>query len=114
MVDSCTASRPNGTEAQNEETGTTEPAYDELFTSACKIQERAVVALDSEVGSRTATTVRLELHLPISTDVLAALDVVEVTASADASLVGRAFTVAGPVGKTFGTARRYEVTEVVA
>src|SRR5689334_19426097 len=106
MVDTCVARRPGGFDEQDPDTGTTEPIYADLFTSSCKIQDRSFVALESEVGGRTATTVRIEIHLPVTTDPLAAGDVLEVTVSADANLVGRRFTVAGPVGKTFGTARR--------
>lgn len=116
MLDACTARRANGNEAQDEDAGTVVPLFDDLFDSPCKIQERGVIALNSEVGERTATTMRLELHLPATSDELAAGDIVEVTSIHPLSIatVGDKLRVSGPVGKTWATARRYEVTKVVS
>lgn len=108
---------PNAEPTQDPDTGTTTPAYADLFTSKCKVQARALTALTAEAGGRTATTVRLELHLPLSAGVLKTFDVAEITAVgalSDLQLLSRKFTVTAPVAKSFATARRYEVEEVVS
>jgi len=87
-----------------------------LFTSAAKIQTRALATRVEEVGARTATTVRTELHLPADTPPLSVGDVWEVTAAHPMSLavVGQRLRITAPVAGTLKTARRYEVEEVVS
>jgi hypothetical protein len=117
MTDSCTVRRATGETAQNEDTGTVGPVYTDQFSSKCKVQARALAALTAEAGGRTATTVRLELHLPLSAGAAEVGDVAEITAVgalSDVHLLGRKFTITAPVAKSFATARRYEVTEVVS
>lgn len=119
MTDTVTIRRidPDAPPTQDPDTGTTSPTYADLFTSPCKVQARALGALTAEAGGRTATTVRVELHLPLSADALETFDVAEITAVgplSDPQLVGRKFTITAPVAKSFATARRYEVEEVVS
>jgi hypothetical protein len=117
MTDTCIVRRPNGLTAQDPDTGSEVPLYDDLFTSKCKVQARSLQALTAEAGGRTATTVRLELHLPLTADAAQTFDVAEITAVgalSDVQLLGRKFTIASPVAKSFATARRYEVEEVVS
>jgi hypothetical protein len=117
MTDTVTVRRATGATTQDPDTGSTVPAYDDLFTSKCKVQARSLQALTAEAGGRTATTVRLELHLPLSADPAETGDVAEVTAVgalSDVQLLGRKFRITAPVAKSFATARRYEVEEVVA
>lgn len=112
MLDAGTAYRPTGgyEYVDGEETH----PVNLLFSARCKIQERAGPGT-SEVGGRTAVTVRTELHLPVATQPLAVGDRWEVTAAVDGSLshVGQTWRVEGPVAGTLKTARRYEVIEVV-
>jgi hypothetical protein len=117
MLDRGTMRRANGGTAQDPNTGTTVPAFDDLFTSKAKIQTRNLQAREAEAGGRTAITVRVELHLPVSAPAVERGDVWEVTAVSplsDRQLIGRKFVVIAPVGKSFATARRLEVEEVVA
>lgn len=119
MTDTCTVRRidPDAPPTQDPDTGTESPTYADLFTSKCKVQARSLQALTAEAGGRTATTVRVELHLPVSAAAAQTGDVVEITAVgalSDVQLRGRKFTVAAPVAKSFATARRYEVEEVVS
>lgn len=117
MTDTCIVRRKTGATAQNEDTGTVEPVYNDQFTSKCKIQARSLQALQAEAGSRTATTVRLELHLPLSAAAAETFDQVEVTAVgalSDVQLLGRKFTITAPVAKSFATARRYEIEGFVS
>lgn len=116
MLDTGVARHPNGTKVYNPATQRNEPGYDDLFTSRCKLQARNVAALVQEVGGRTATTVRFELHLPVESEPLTVGDVWEMTAVAAVStaVVGHQYRVTAPVEGTFRTARRYEVERLVS
>ena len=119
MTDTCVVRRvdPDAEPVQDPDTGTEAPAYADQFTSKCKVQHRTLVVRDEEAGGRTASTVRLELHLPVGAPAVQTGDVAEITAVgalSDMHLLGRKFTIAAPVAKSFATARRYEVEEVVS
>lgn len=117
MTDTCIIRRATGNTTPDPVTGSDVPEYADLFTSKCKVQARSLQALAAEAGGRTATTVRLELHLPLSAAAAQTYDVAEITAVgalSDVQLLGRKFTIAAPVAKSFATARRYEVEEVVS
>jgi hypothetical protein len=111
MVDAGTAMRPTGGFVYDAGTDTEVEAADDLFDSPCKVQTRNIQPRESEVGERTAVTYRVELHLPVSSEPLAAGDLFEITAVDDLSLsvVGQRFRVLAPVAGTLKTARRYEV-----
>jgi hypothetical protein len=114
MVDTCTVKYQSGT-SLNGTTGLEEPVYTTRFTSACKVQSRALVAQERDAGGHEATLVRLSIHLPISAGAVEVDDIVTITAAThDTQLVGRTFRVLSPVGKSFATARRIEVEETVA
>lgn len=116
MRDAGTMRRPTGRSELNDDDQQVE-VYTDLFTSKAKIQTRDLAATSSEAGARTVTTVRVELHLPIDAPAVQAGDVWEHTtvgALSDMQLLGRKFRVIAPVGKSFATARRLEVEEVVS
>lgn len=116
MTDTVAVTYANGT-TFDEATGTTVPNYTTRFTSKCKVQTRSLVARDAEVGGRTATTVTVELHLPVDVPAVEVGDVCEITAVgalSDVQLLGRKFRVVAPVGKSFATARRLDVEEIVS
>lgn len=114
MVDTGKALRPTG--GYELVDGEDVLATEDLFTSVCKVQTRNLVARESEVGARTSVSIRTELHLPASTEPLAAGDLWEITAVHPLSLatVGQRVRVVGPVTGSLKTARRYEVEEVVS
>lgn len=117
MVDTCVVRYATGLTEQDPDTGAEVPVYADRFTSKCKVQARTLVVRDAEVGGRTSSTVRLELHLPVGSPAVETGDVAEIVgvgALSDLQLLGRRFTIAAPVAKTYATARRYEVEEVVA
>ena len=117
MLDRGVMRRATGDTTQDPDTGSTVPVFADLFTSKAKIQTRNLQAREAEVGGRTSTTVRVELHLPVSAPAVEVGDVWEVTrvsSLSDMQLLGRKFRVIAPVGKSFATARRLEVEEVVA
>lgn len=117
MTDTVTVTYPDpsGATTQDPTTGSTTPAYLTRFTSKCKVQTRNLEARAEEVGGRTATTVTVELHLPIDAPAVSVGDVCEITAVgalSDMQLLGRKFRVVAPVAKSFATARRLDVEEV--
>lgn len=83
----------------------------ELFTSQAKLQARTIQPREEETGGRTATSVRMELHLPADSDPLATGHIFLFTATHRLSTTpaGSRWRILSPVGKTLATARRYEV-----
>lgn len=109
------ARRATGEVTPDPETDADVPEYADLFESRCKIQARNMQPRDQEVGGRTATTVVLELHLPVAADKLTTGDMWHLLTSAhDPQLPGRVFRISAPFAKEYATARRYEVEEIVA
>lgn len=88
----------------------------DLFSSRCKVQARALQPREVEVGSRTAASVRTELHLPADSPPLRVGDlwVIETAHPLSLSRPGQRLRVVGPVAGTFKTAARYQVEEVVS
>jgi hypothetical protein len=80
MVDTGIMRRSTGRTEQNPFTDEETEVYADLFTSRCKIQTRNLQASSAEVGGRTAVTVRVELHLPVTVAAVQTGDVWEVTA----------------------------------
>jgi len=118
MLDAGKPLRPTGGFEYDgdQEVQATEPVagFDPAGTR-CKVQTRNVQPRESEVGDRTAVSVRTELHLPASTPPLARGDLWEFAAVHPLSLqqVGQRLRVVAPVAGTLKTARRYEVEEDV-
>ena len=117
MTDTCAVRYPTGTSTPDPDTGTEAPDYADRFTSKCKVQARNLQARQEEVGGRTATTVSVELHLPIDAPAVEVGDVCEIAAVgalSDPQMLGRKFRVVAPVAKSFATARRLDVEEMVS
>jgi len=114
MVDTCTVKYQSGT-SFNATTGLDAPTYTTRFTSACKVQARDLAVQERDSGGHEASLVRLSVHLPVSAAAVHTDDIVTITvATHDAQLVGRTFRVLAPVGKSFASARRLDVEEIVA
>lgn len=114
MLDACTVKYQSGVSFNNT-TGRDEPTFTTRFSGRCKVQERGVQSVERDAGAREVTILRTYVHLPISAGAVEVDDVVTITAAEfDAQLVGRVFRVLAPSGKSFATARRLEVEEVVA
>lgn len=114
MVDYGKALRPTGPAGYDKATQSEIQPADDLFESPYKIQTRTLLARESEVGGRTATINRVELHLPASTAPLAVGDLWEcVTPSPDSlEVAGNQWRVTGPAAGSLKTARRYSVEAV--
>lgn len=114
MLDTGKALRPTG--GWTVVDGVEVEATTDLFSGVrCKVQARALQPRESEVGGRTSTSVRTELHLPAASPALAAGDLWEFTEVDPLSLarVGQRVRVLSPTAGTFKTAARYEVEEVL-
>lgn len=111
MLDYGQALRPTGKSSYNPTTKREEQPTTALFEAPYKIQTRALQAQESEVAGRTATTVRVELHLPAWTDPLPVGHLWQcITPSPDSlEVVGNRWRVTGPAAGSLKTARRYTV-----
>lgn len=118
MADTFSLDRPTGGTPEYDEDAQVEvEPTDSLGLSVGKIQSRNLVVSDAEAGGRTVGTVRMELHLPVVAPELRRGDIATMTTPGPMTplaLVGRRLRVVGPVGKTWATAMRYEVEEVVS
>lgn len=114
MVDACTVGRP-GEPVLNEGTGVLSPSLAPVYSGACKFQATISSAANPVSGEHRFTVQDLRFDLPVSAGPLAVNDLVTVTASLlDPQLVGRVYRVAELFHKSFATAQRSRVEEVVA
>lgn len=114
MVDSCVITRLSST-ASNPETGSTLSVYTTIYSGVCRIQQRSILARAFNVAEAEVYMVRLELHLPVSVTGVLADDVVAVTASRhDPDLLTHSFRTRELGHKTYASARRFELIEVLS
>jgi hypothetical protein len=123
MLDDCHITRPTSATTIDPDTGL--PVVDPPTTiyggtgdhdsDKCKIQSDSVQAVNPTSGDHSYTVDRLSVHVPVSATGIQVGDQVEITASAlDSGNVGRKFRVASTFRKTFATAQRLPVEEVLA
>lgn len=110
MVDACTIRRPAG--ETTDDYGNTTPAYTSVYTGRCRIQQRATLAEEENVGQARQLMVRAEIQLPMTVTGLEPEDEVTITASvSDPDLPGRVFVVRDLAHGTDKSARRVGVVE---
>lgn len=92
--------------------------YDVLLTTPGRVKVGGgLAASDADVGGRASVEVRRELHVPIATPAIpvgAVAVCVQIAATSDPTLLGAELTLAGPAPGSQTTARRLQVTEVIA
>jgi hypothetical protein len=110
MQDSCVIERPG--DAQTVDGVVTVPMT-AVYTGKCKLQSQRPWPSNPDAGEHSWTLVPLELHLPVSASGVQPDDRVTITASVDGLNVGRKLRVRAGDRKTFQTALRYLVEEVV-
>lgn len=112
MRDTCTI-RPVTGHTTNPD-GTVTPTYGAaVYSGKCKIQQQRLRYPETPSGGEHQFTVGVtEIHLPVTADA-AVNHVVEIDTSFNASNVGRKFRVQTPDTKTFQTAIRLIVEEVL-
>lgn len=115
MVDACTV-KPVAGNATDPSTGVVTTTYGAaVYTGKCKFQrQRGAYPSNPEAGEHRWTVAPLELHLPVAgSGAVSTGHVVEVTASVDPELVGKRFRIRAGDRKTFATATRFSLEEVV-
>lgn len=100
----------------NEATGRHEPVDETVYSGPGKLQSFEAYEQTPEAAGHQAVVMRPHLHLPVNDEsaAVSADDVAVCTASAtDPALVGVTVRVAGAVVKTYMTARRFPVAEIL-
>lgn len=116
MVDACQISGPGTGPVFNEATGLyTSTPGPLLYSGKCKRQTTQRFEQTAASGDHLFMESRLILHLPVSAPQVPSGSAVLMTACPnDPHSVGQQLVVAGPAGKTWATAQRLNVSEVVA
>lgn len=116
MTDTVSVTRVTGPPGPvDPDTGEREPAPTEVvFSGPGKVQTYEPHESARESGGHVYIEQRYHLHVPVSAAQVLVGDTVTVTASAtDTQLAGRSYRVAGEHAKTWSTARRLLLDEVV-
>jgi hypothetical protein len=116
MTDTWTVYR-TGAQELNESTGNYEPVTTTVYSGPGKLQSFESYERTPEAGAHQYVEMRPTLHLPVNSSSAEVRpdDVAVCTASTvDAELVGTEVTIAGVQSKTYSTARRFPVSEVIA
>lgn len=113
FVDACTITRKTG-EATNPDTGTITPTSLTIYSGKCKVQGASGFARPSDIGQAVLFLTRMQLHVPVTAPVAQPDDLVTVTACVhDPDMVGRQWHIRGTPDKSWPTAHRYGIEEVV-
>lgn len=100
------------------EAGENVETFDDLFTTLGRVKSGSgLTARTSEAGGRTVVAVTRELHIPVESEAVpvgAVAICTAVHATSDPSLLGARLRLAGPAPGSQTTARRLEVSEVIA
>jgi len=112
MLDTCTITRTTGSTTEPD-SGVVTPTTTQVYAGKCKVQQSAGEGSPKELGEASVQMTQLQLHVPMSATGVAVDDVATITAAAlDPDLVGKRFTVRGPLRASLKTARRLSVQEV--
>lgn len=114
MVDTCTIRYTTGFTTNAE--GIDSPTYGSpVYSGKCRVQTKIARVQEANAAEHQFTLQRSELHLPVSAGPVKVNAVVQITSSAVAPhLVGKIYRVAGTQPKTFESAQRVHVEEVLA
>lgn len=118
MLDTCDIKYKTGETTQDPETGETTPVYATRFSTPCRVKvAEGLAARSSEVGGRTAVVVVRQLHIPVSSAAVHPGDIAVMTSiheTSDPTLAGATLILDGPAPGSQTTARRLQVSEVIA
>lgn len=113
MTDSLRLEHPTGETIRVD--GKTVPVMETVWSGPGKVQSQQSYPSQPEVGGGTLTLAVFEVHIPVGAEVVPLVDdVFVVDASRDQALTGSRFRVRVDPSKTWRTARRYNVEELVA
>jgi hypothetical protein len=125
MLDACVITRPTGAPGTVDRvTGERDPAPVETVyplpdaeapaDGRCKVQTFEPYESNRDSGGHVYTEQRYSLHIPVSVTGIRVGDRVQITAAvSDPQLVGRTYRIAGLHHKTYATAQRLPMEEVV-
>lgn len=113
MVDQCTAKRVAGqTETPD---GVLIPTYSTVYSGKCKVQQTVSQSTNPDAGGHQFTVLDFAVHIPVNAPDLAIDDIVTIDSSAnDTRLLNHSYRVVELFRKSFATAQRIRVKEVVA
>lgn len=114
MIDSCTISA-HGAVVTDPGTGVVTQSETVMYSGKCKVQSVSTVIQEAAVaGEHKFSTQNSVLHLPVTASYPPLDATVTITASTlSPSLVGRKYRVVGSQPKTFETAQRVQIEEVI-
>lgn len=114
MEDTCTITRSGGEPVFDDTTGTyTTPAASTVYSGKCRVKPSALSGNTTvQAGEERVALWPYAVSVPVSVVDVELDDLVTVTASADASLVGRVLRVRSTARGTHITARRLDAEEV--
>jgi hypothetical protein len=115
MVDTVTVQHQTGT-ATDADTGVVTPTYSTVYSGKCKVQQSTPAAGPTDSGEAAVYVSQLQLHVPVdaTTAFIAPDDLATITACPlDSGLVGKVFHLRAPAHKSYATARRFPMVEVV-
>jgi len=114
MIDECTVTRP-GDPVTDPETGNVTPGSTLVYTGPCKVQQTISQASNPSAGGHQFTVQDVRWDTPVTAGPFLVDDVVTITASVmDPQLVGREMRVVELFHKSFATAQRTRVEELIA
>lgn len=117
MLDACTIRR-RGPVTTDPATGVVTPSWTPVYSGPCKIQDSkgfGAAGTAPQSGEHRFTVQGWQLHLPVAATGPTVGDVVTVTAAAvDPALVGRTYHLGNVFAKTYPTAGRFQLEEVVS
>ena len=114
MLDACTVTRP-GDPVTDPDTGSVTPGSTLVYSGPCKVQQTISQASNPSAGGHSFTVQDSRVDFPVTAGPLAVDDVVTMAASVlDPQMVGRVFRVTELFHKSYATAQRTTVSEVVS
>lgn len=117
MADECVIRRTVGPPGPlDPETGERAAApVAEVYAGRCKVQTYEAHESKPQAGEHVWTVQRYHVHVPIEVGPIAVDDRIEIVAATlDPTLAGRTYRVSGLLHKSYATAQRLLVDEVVA
>lgn len=115
MVDACTIIRVTGQPGElDPDTGIRDPAPTAtVYSGKCRVQTYEAHESTPDSAEHVYTVQRYAIHLPVAADVQVDDQIVVTASVLDTGLVGRSYRVVGLLHKTFATANRVAVDEIV-
>lgn len=114
MIDSCTIGRQSGV-FTDPDTGQVVPTFTTVYAGKCEVQQTISQSSNPVAGGHRYTLQDVVLKVPVAVTGLRIDDTVTIgSAVVDPELVGRVFRLSELFHKSYPTARRFRVEEVVS